>query len=303
MWQITVKALIPYWWQQVTYYPTGNQQGTDRTAAFSVLRDGLNIIGGYPGRGGTRNRGNYNTFLSGNIGNPFSTSDNSYHVVTVKLAGANSGFDGFIITGGYADGSGDSASANGGGIYSQGNDANDNGFYLTNSVVINNTALYNGGGLYNVSNMTQLTNCVFTGNAAGSGSAIYTTNGDPYAELYCWCKLLSSQAIQLPGMAGLSAIKTLVTAPLHFRMIFFGVILQEQALPAEKQFYGNGSFSGAAGECVFQGGLPSSLIDNGNISTNPMFADTANPIGNDGEWMTTADIIATYSRFTGPLEH
>ena len=70
-----------FWVAAGTYNPT---DGTDRSVSF-VLKTGVALYGGF---GGTetartqRNAAGNVTTLSGNIGDPASGADNSYHVVT-----------------------------------------------------------------------------------------------------------------------------------------------------------------------------------------------------------------------------
>ncbi|SDD50324.1 hypothetical protein SAMN04487996_101183 [Dyadobacter soli] len=95
-----------------TYYPTGDQGGTDRDATFAITRRNIKIYGGYPSGGGVRNVSANPTILSGNIGNPADATDNSYHLMTIAGAPNTTDsirIDGFIFVDGRADGSGTNA--------------------------------------------------------------------------------------------------------------------------------------------------------------------------------------------------
>ncbi len=138
-----------------TYYPDQDEVGSvppgDRTATFQPTID-LGLYGAYAGLSDledpdTRNMDLYETTLDGNIGDPEDDSDNSYHVLT----GADGAlFDGFTITGGYADGSGRNS---------------------------------DGGGMYNENCRVTVTNCTFVGNRCDAqGGAMANWNGHAYVE-------------------------------------------------------------------------------------------------------------------------
>jgi hypothetical protein len=118
------------WVAAGTYKPT---TGIDRTASFR-LKDGISLYGGFPDVGNPlwadRQLWAYLSILSGDIGNEGVSTDNCYHVLynavetasAQSLAANESGgsgrgaiLDGFVITGGNADGANEHA--RGGGIY------------------------------------------------------------------------------------------------------------------------------------------------------------------------------------------
>ena len=79
-----------------TYKPTS---GADRAVSF-VLKDGVAIYGGFSGAETLREQRNWTTnptILSGEIGDPNQTNDNSYHVVTTIGVPATTILDGFTI--------------------------------------------------------------------------------------------------------------------------------------------------------------------------------------------------------------
>src|SRR5262249_41625709 len=104
------------WVAKGTYTPTS---GTDRFSSFN-LDAGVGVYGGFS-RNGTetlrseRNVATNVTTLSGEIGDPTKTADNSYHVVYSSGLDKTAILDGFTITGGNADGG--SLSNFGGGMY------------------------------------------------------------------------------------------------------------------------------------------------------------------------------------------
>ncbi len=194
-----------------TYRPTT----TSSRAVSFTLRDGLSLYGGFIGNetmliqrpvlNPVAGQPSSST-LTGEIGNPGSTTDNSYHVVVCPESLASSYtalIDGFVISGGYAQGlsandnwgggllnlltTGTQTIANctfqnnysyysGGGLYS----GSLGSMVLTNSVFRNNTSTLLGGAVSLVrqgtGNPHVLTNCLFEANSAGqTGGALFVT--------------------------------------------------------------------------------------------------------------------------------
>ena len=160
------------WAAAGTYKPATDQ---DRSKSFT-LKNGVAIYGGFGGTESSRSQRNYETnitTLSGDIGDPNSNSDNSYHVVVGSNTTNSAILDGFVITKGNADSTSFSTEqARGGGYYSyQGSPT------LANITFSNNYGWF-GGGMYNGGNVTNyppngshpiLTNVKFVGNSATAG--------------------------------------------------------------------------------------------------------------------------------------
>ncbi len=183
------------WVAEGVYKPTDT---LTRTATFA-LADGVSLHGGFAGNEVYRSQrdwGAHPTILSGDIGTPNNSADNVYHVVSANLAGGGTVLDGFIITGGNADGS--AADGRGGGLYLAagsptlrnlafiGNAAMDGGgMYLagspslTNVTFSGNTAVNQGGGIYNDSGSPTLINVTFSQNGADEGGGLYNASGAP----------------------------------------------------------------------------------------------------------------------------
>ncbi len=148
---------------QGTYRPDlggGNVPG-DREAAFKLI-NGVTIAGGYAGINANdadaRDIELYETTLTGDLngddvalsirefGWVTSRSENSYHVLVGSGTDMTAVLDGFVVTGGAANGpllEGD--------VYGPGS----------------------GGGMYNREGSPTLTNCTFSGNMAGGGGGMY----------------------------------------------------------------------------------------------------------------------------------
>ncbi|MHC4501484.1 MAG: right-handed parallel beta-helix repeat-containing protein, partial [Planctomycetota bacterium] len=153
----------------------------DRTDTFQLI-NGVAIYGGFPSGGGSwsgRDPNQYETILSGDLdANDVGDLDdptrceNSYHVVTGSDTDATAVLDGFTITAGNADGSGDPEF--GGGMINLEGSPN-----VTNCTFRENSASDSGGAIrtYN-SNMT-VTNCSFIGNSAPMGGGMFTHLGSP----------------------------------------------------------------------------------------------------------------------------
>ncbi len=94
------------WVAAGTYKPT---PGTDRTVSFA-LNDGVGLYGGFAGTETARSQRDPTanvTTLSGDIGTPGDSTDNSYTVVSAASNVTSSAvLDGFTVTQGRADGSG-----------------------------------------------------------------------------------------------------------------------------------------------------------------------------------------------------
>jgi hypothetical protein len=172
-------------WSSSTPYPSASD---GRNNAF-VLKAGVKIYGGFTSTDetittaptfGETGRNGIST-LSGDLGN----SGNAYHVV-IGANISNDGktvLDGFIITGGNADGSGsaikvndkDISTSSGGGIFNI-----ESSPVLTNDTIRGNKAIYYGGGIYNyVGSSPVLKNLFVSENTAYGGGGICNRTGTP----------------------------------------------------------------------------------------------------------------------------
>ncbi|MBD2703801.1 hypothetical protein IC229_24355 [Spirosoma sp. BT702] len=152
------------WVAAGTYKPT---TGNDRSISFA-MRNGVTIFGGFPTTGepglAQRNPASFSTILSGDIGTLGDNTDNSFHVINSTGLTNTAMLDGFIISGGNANGS--SPNNQGGGIYNSSGSPS-----LTNCNFQGNTA-FQGGGMKNSNSSPSLTNCSFIGNTASQGGGM-----------------------------------------------------------------------------------------------------------------------------------
>jgi hypothetical protein len=156
---------VDIWVAAGTYRP-----GNERTDSFS-LKGGEVIYGGFPDAGDPNwddlDARIYPTILSGDIGVEGIIADNCYHVMQNEgRAGQSVSYlDGFIITGGNANG--DDEFSRGGGISNFFFD-----LYLANCQLVDNSADI-GGGVCSLGSFVSLVNCLITNNTAVEGGAMY----------------------------------------------------------------------------------------------------------------------------------
>ena len=169
--QEALSIVIPgdeIWVAAGQYKPTS---GTSRTISFA-LRNGVNLFGGFAGDEMTiseRDIASNPTVLNGDIGEPGSSSDNSYTVVRAVNINTSIVLDGFRIMNGYSNDTG------GGLRITSGLGGN---LLIRNCFVLNNRAFNYGGGLYMASANIRLENCEFYGNTGETGGAICNGNNN-----------------------------------------------------------------------------------------------------------------------------
>lgn len=200
------------------YRPTVDSDGdhtTDPTEAFTIERDSIQVVGGYPNGGGTRDPAAHRTVLSGDIdGDDTTTPDgvtaavadiagtNTAHVVTVSGGFGSqhpaTGLRGVTITGGQANGP-QTSDTNGGGVnilnasptfretIIVGNQAQSSGggVYVEGGlpafadVTIRANDAFSGGGMFVIGNLGSanptLVNVTFAGNQAGDGGGLVSS--------------------------------------------------------------------------------------------------------------------------------
>ena len=105
------------WVSKGTYFPSDS---TDRSLSFE-LKNGVRLLGGFNGTEISAAQSDpilNPTRLSGNIGNPSTEADNSYHVLRGRGLDESTILDGFIISDGYSVGAVNASSdPNGAGLY------------------------------------------------------------------------------------------------------------------------------------------------------------------------------------------
>ena len=266
------------WVAAGTYTP--DDPGATRAATFTLL-SGVAIYGGFAGHEislSERNPVANVTILSGDLdgddGLDFANiDDNCYHVVTGTGADATALLDGFVITGGNADGAG--ADANGGGLLNEVGHARFRGCRF-----VGNRAAGDGGGVFTLSGSPVFTNCIWNGNVAGGhGGGLRHAQNHPCVTN---CTLFgnvagvvggaiySGAAFPNPGGRAIPAFVAVSNSILWGNMAHGGIISGESA-----QIFAE--FPEVDYSCVQ--GLTGALRGTGNISDDPLFA---NEVGDDG---------------------
>ncbi len=146
---------------QGTYYPTGTQSSTLRTASFAINRGGLKLYGGYDAATGQRNTAGTPTILSGNIGNLADSTDNSAHVLKISELSEDADsvvVDGVTIRDGLAGNSSTTIWRTGGGIVIE-SCRNGSKVMIRNSIITMNAAIDFGGGVWIFESAPALTGC------------------------------------------------------------------------------------------------------------------------------------------------
>jgi hypothetical protein len=170
------------WVAQGTYFPTLN---TNRDSSFN-LPSGVRLYGGFRGTESDlsqRDWAEHPTTLSGDIGVPGDSTDNSYTVVYLDNPDSLTLVDGFLVESGTAWFVGLPATNprnSGGGMYIMGEEGE---AYPTirNCIFKHNNARYGGAvyinGTNNGSAAPMFLNCVFERNTAAFGAGVYRNGG------------------------------------------------------------------------------------------------------------------------------
>ena len=164
-----------FWLSGGTYTPT---TGTDRSVTFSIP-SGVQVYGSFTGAETSLSERAltqpYSTILSGEIGDPNTVNDNSYHVVTFRNVATDTRLDGVVIRDGAAVIN--APDAFGGGVYNNGSRGGDSRPTIANCSFINNTSAERGGGLcndgYQGNASPTVLNCQFQNNTSSQGGGMY----------------------------------------------------------------------------------------------------------------------------------
>jgi hypothetical protein len=170
------------WVASGTYKPGGNAN-TNRSLSF-LLKNELTIYGGFTGSESSLNQRPAlnpitgqpgSSTLSGEINDPATTADNSYHVIRSGGVNQTAVLDGFVVVGGHANGA--NSEASGGGLLNDGEGPNNQASpTIRNCSFLNNTA-NRGGAIFNYGDnglsSPQISNCSFSNNTASEGGVMY----------------------------------------------------------------------------------------------------------------------------------
>lgn len=185
---------------QGTYHPA--DPNGNRNLSFA-LKSGMVLRGGYAGVQGpnpdARDVQGHPTILSGDLNEDdapefLNYHNNSFHVVVGKNLGSNTILDGFVVSGGNANGM--YVHANGGGMHNRSG---------SNPVIMDcnfsgNLSSGGGSGMYNDNSNPHVIRCRFNGNSLGgnSGGGMYNIDSSPIVED---CEFVANVAGVGGGMA------------------------------------------------------------------------------------------------------
>lgn len=173
------------WIAQGEYRPDTD---SDRDRAF-VLKSGVKMYGGFAGTESNlaqRDLEAHPTVLSGNIGNPSDSTDNSYTILYMEYPDTNTLIDGFVLQHGYAisdtNFSNLSPVLSGGAVYVLAKEGKGLPVF-SHCIFRHNVAKSRGGAVFvHGQNSTGSTpvfrNCLFFNNSSGSGGAIFISGGN-----------------------------------------------------------------------------------------------------------------------------
>lgn len=255
------------WVAEGTYKPdVGSRSNT-----FNI--SSLKIYGGFAGNETARNQHNWvrhKTILSGDIdADGLLDADNSFHIVTCSNYLAV--IDGFIITGGYANGT--SNDADGAGLYSTAGNLN-----VVNCCIADNFASNNGAGLYSTSGAdANVANCIFSQNDANNqGGGLATNNAGAH-------KIVNCTFVDNTANVGGGGISNNSSTDVQI----INSILWGNTAASGNEIY-NQSSQPTFRYCDIKGGLNGSgcggspsISGGGNIQAEPRFVDADNPPGPD----------------------
>src|SRR6202162_3275688 len=304
------------WVASGTYRPTTT---TNRGVSFA-LKNGVGIYGGFFGDEASlsqRDPAANVTILSGNIGTPGSSSDNSYHVVTAdSTVTASAVLDGFTITGGNADGLSASNQDRGGGM-----GVNARAPTVSHRIFTSNPASEKGGGIRVTNGSPVIDGCTFISNSggaggggigAGSGSAFTVQN-----TVFRGNSTVSAGGAGLEAASGVTAVNCVFQNNSGNGLLYIsgGTVINSS-------FTGNSSYGVAFDQdgTVSNSILWADAIDEvfigfgtisvtysdvggsgfsgpGNISANPLFV---NPAGNDLRLGSGSSAIDSGNNAAGP---
>jgi len=142
------------------------------------------------------------TFLASN-----NYDENSYNVVTSSETDETVVLDGFIITGGNANGPWEQGYEAGAGMFNKSGSPT-----VTNCVFIGNRAQFMGGGMYNYSDSSPtLTNCTFSGNIAIYGGGMANKKNSNPTLINCMFSHNNSPDGNGGGMSNKNSSPTLIS--------------------------------------------------------------------------------------------
>jgi len=211
------------------YVPAFDRDGNpvNGAARTFALKSGVKLLGGFPAEGSPslqdRDPRSFPTVLTGDLfgddqvdaeGKAVLIGQNAYHVVYAAGVDETAVLDGFVISGGRADGQGEDAM--GGGMYCINASP-----VIENCVFRGNAAKSGGGGMYNSASSPYVSKCAFLENtSSGSGGGMLNSASGPVVED---CLFRNNSISALSGSANGGGMANLVaSAPSVKNSAFIG---------------------------------------------------------------------------------
>ncbi len=167
------------WIAEGTYYPTASD---DRTAHFRLVDD-VGIYGGFAGTETSRDERDWRahaTILSGDIGAPQDSIDNTFHVVIASDVNSNAILDGVTIADGQATGSAQDEADVGAAIFNEGGKPQISNVIFRDNFSNGEFPDGGGGAVYNIQGANgTFSNCGFFNNESRFGGSIYIGESNP----------------------------------------------------------------------------------------------------------------------------
>lgn len=194
---------IEIWVKSGTYYPD-LQTSTDRTQTIA-MRNYVYVMGGFDGTETTfaqRDVKNNVTILSGDIGVPNDSTDNSYGIVSVGTDVSNEAqLDGFRIEGAHAL----SVTTTNGAISLVGDVGH---FYIKNCIFVNNLA--NEGACIRTAGVTNTTSEVTIESSTFFNNGFYATSGYIGSAIYAKNQVMVYNSLFIRNKSGLGGVFYLI---------------------------------------------------------------------------------------------
>ncbi|RFS15423.1 3-coathanger stack domain-containing protein [Emticicia sp. C21] len=280
------------WVAKGVYKPSAS----DRNISFAIP-NGVKIYGGFAGNEIALEHRNWainKTILSGNIGNPSDSLDNSYNVVYFYNASTAPLLDGFTIQEG--------AGNRGGGILvTNGFNGQPSSAIIANCIITRNFTATLGGGIctFSLYYPTQITliNTAIYGNGAPRGGAISNLAGNGSASVKMINCTIAKNTASVKG-GGIFNYSTNVSA--LARDSIFNSIIWENIAPASQSIENEGV--GAKAEAFYSNIQGINADENRSlISINPQFTNptihdyTPNPCGRSVDRGNSPYLINNYT--------
>jgi hypothetical protein len=234
------------------YFPTKRMNGDSSRNASFYINKAISLYGGFTGEQGSegdlsgRNAANHPVVLSGDIGVPDDTIDNSFHVLYIDHVSDSMLMDGFIIRDGNTFNA-TGLETIGAGIYNDGQNGRSNPVFV-NCRIWDNHATESGGGFMNNAQFGGTCNplflhCEFTLNEGSGGGAVTSlSDSEGHASpTFIDCEFKGNTARTAQG-AGISCIAHSSTS----KPVFINCILTGNHAPNASAFDG---FVTGTGQC------------------------------------------------------